>query len=753
MIASFSELSSAVIRAFGWTLVHSLWQGTAIALVLFAILARTRRAQTRYWLAYGALVVQFLAACVTFTLVYEPGVASVPVAMPAAGVAFDATLVLTQSDAVSRAPGFMLADWLDRYSPVIAALWALGLFVSVFRLAGGLRYLYRLRHHSLPCADPWWSGRVATLARQLGLKRSVGLLESALVHLPMTMGFLKPVILLPIGLVNQLSPAEVEAVLAHELAHVARRDWLFNLLQACLEALFYFHPAVWWIASIIRRERENCCDDTAVALTGSALAYVKTLVRLQEQPRRAPTPALALGFSGVRAALLTRRKPGLGLLLERVQRILNQTTPSATSPMEKAIATILLLALLSLWTVRSDSAPQLKAAVLDAAEQPLEWIGLTPSEAAETSHLVALADTVAPRAKTRRQETIMQDDGSQRVELHIENDQVTELRIDGKEVPSAQYGEHQELIDRLRYEIAVPAAPAAPGLPALPAHPGIPAEAGEPADVPEPADAPFPPMPPSRITTEKDANGNTVLRIDGPGKNKEFLIKDGEIWVDGRKLSPGESIELNNGEAFGYWFNDGDFAAFRQPFTADQLQGFQFDAQRELEVYSDFRNGEPLTKEQRKQVEKEMKRAHKEMERAHKELKRSTKDLERMPLERDMKYHLEAEAERARAEAHDAQAAAMRAHGDARRAQAEALRAHKDAERESQAVNALRRQLSQDRLISNDQNFSFELSAKEMRVNGKTQPADVHRRYLDLYRKETGHEMNGSARIEILEEN
>jgi beta-lactamase regulating signal transducer with metallopeptidase domain len=177
------------------------------------------------------------------------------------------------------------------------------------------------------------------------------------------MGWLKPVILLPIGFVNHLSFAEVEAVLAHELAHIARRDWIFNLLQAFVESLFYYHPAVWWISQVVRRERENACDDVALAATGNPLAFARALVQVQEMA--APIPALALALSG------KRRRP----LLERVRRILNQAPQQQHQVMEKITATVILLALLALVGLRANSVPSIEAAFAQIADIPANLFG------------------------------------------------------------------------------------------------------------------------------------------------------------------------------------------------------------------------------------------------------------------------------------------------------------------------------------------------------------------------------------------
>ena len=134
--------------------------------------------------------------------------------------------------------------------------------------------------------------------QRIPLRRKVLLLESALVKVPMVIGYFKPMILMPLGAVNNLSAQEVEAILAHELAHVWRNDYLLNILFSFIEVLFYYHPAVWFISANIRSERENCADDLAIQLCGNSLTYAKALVSLQKL--NPAVPAFAMPFFGLK---------------------------------------------------------------------------------------------------------------------------------------------------------------------------------------------------------------------------------------------------------------------------------------------------------------------------------------------------------------------------------------------------------------------------------------------------------------------
>src|SRR5213075_1678041 len=138
-------------------------------------------------------------------------------------------------------------------------------------------------------------------AHAMRLRRAVKLVESAAVEVPAVISWLRPVVLLPASTLTGLAPKQIEMVLAHELAHIRRHDFLVNILQAVVETLMFYHPAVWWMSRRLRIERENCCDDLAVAVCGDALQYARALTRLEELRGG---PRIALAANG--GSLLTR---------------------------------------------------------------------------------------------------------------------------------------------------------------------------------------------------------------------------------------------------------------------------------------------------------------------------------------------------------------------------------------------------------------------------------------------------------------
>lgn len=270
---STAFLSQFQVQRLGWALLHFLWQGTAIV-ILYAmvrrLLARSLSAQGRYVLACLALGTMVLAPLLTLLLIPHA----------TGGPSWTISVAETQR---------LLAG--------VVLLWLLGVLVFSIRLAGGWRFTARLRSISNPVPAEWQQtlGRIALRA---GVKKAVRMLVSPLVEVPAVIGWLRPVILVPVEFLAGLPPGHITALLAHEFAHIRRHDYLANILQGIAETVLFYHPAVWWISEQIRAEREQCCDDLAVAVRGDVLAYAQALAELElRQPRRLKPVLAANGGS------------------------------------------------------------------------------------------------------------------------------------------------------------------------------------------------------------------------------------------------------------------------------------------------------------------------------------------------------------------------------------------------------------------------------------------------------------------------
>ena len=298
-------------EALGWTLVHFLWQGAAIALVYRVAdraLAR-HSANARYVLALGALL-GMLAVSVT-TLAYEE--ASYYQSAPRTTVAAQHFVLAAQPVAapLSETARSLQSTPIDRMSlqrlmPYLDALWLAGVLFLSLRALGGWCLIRRLRRRTHQRAPHTLLLRLDVLRRQMGIRRLVDLRLSERIASPFTAGVLRPWILLPVTALTGLSSEQLEVVLFHELAHIRRADYLWNLLQTMVETLFFFHPAVWWISRRVREERELSCDDIAVKTCSDPALYASALLRIEEERRTRLQLAMALDGHQSRAGLRAR---------------------------------------------------------------------------------------------------------------------------------------------------------------------------------------------------------------------------------------------------------------------------------------------------------------------------------------------------------------------------------------------------------------------------------------------------------------
>ncbi|HVR37932.1 MAG TPA: M56 family metallopeptidase [Thermoanaerobaculia bacterium] len=316
--------SGPVAEAVGWALLHLVWQGVLVAAILAAALAllSRRSANARYLASCIALASLLVLGIATAWREYEPD----SVAMISTGKSVDVTV--HQAAPLGE---ITWLGWIQIHLPNIVLLWMIGVALLSARLLFSWVRAQRLARRG---AEPpiEWTRTVARIADAMQLRRAVKLLESAAVEVPAVVGWLRPVILVPASALTGLSHEQLEMVLAHELAHIRRNDFLVNLLQAIVETLMFYHPAVWWMSRRVRIERENCCDDLAVAVTGNALQYARALTRLEEL--RATTPAAAVASNG-------------GSLLDRIRRIAApRDAAGVSSRWAAALATVTFVTLL-----------------------------------------------------------------------------------------------------------------------------------------------------------------------------------------------------------------------------------------------------------------------------------------------------------------------------------------------------------------------------------------------------------------------
>ena len=298
----------------GWTLLHFVWQA-GIVLVIYKCIERNLRfakPATRYGLALIALVSMALAAA--GTLSYEAGVlhrVSPPLSalrvtapMDTQGLHFVYWRLLHATEHFS----------VVRFMPWLDLAWLSGVVFLTIRTLGGLCALKSIRSESWE-APSLTIERLRTLVAKMNLSRSVALRLHPYIASPFVAGSIRSVIYLPFSAFTQLDPEQLDAILAHELAHIRRADFAWNLIQRMIETMFFFHPAVWYLSAVLREQRELCCDDDVLAIGADPLKYAKALLALANL---IPAPSVAMASDGHQACGL----------LPRVARILEHPRPS-----------------------------------------------------------------------------------------------------------------------------------------------------------------------------------------------------------------------------------------------------------------------------------------------------------------------------------------------------------------------------------------------------------------------------------------
>jgi bla regulator protein BlaR1 len=300
----------ALLKALSWTFLHSFWQGLIAALLAAIVISSTRRstAKLRYNLLGTILLVFLTATVVTFTEMLNQQQLE-QAATGIAGPLADGTLSPSSASTADGGFAASLRVWFDNNAGVLMLAWMLFFLLNCLKLATGLATVRRLRYYKTSPVGDEWMLALERLKINMKISQPVLLLYSALVKVPVVLGVFRPVILVPVGLLANIPAEQAEAILLHELAHVRRKDYFVNLLQRFADAIFFFNPAFTWISSLLRQEREACCDDLVVAKAGQKRNYVEALVSFQEYSLSNSSPAMAIG---------TKRN----YLLNRVKRIL-----------------------------------------------------------------------------------------------------------------------------------------------------------------------------------------------------------------------------------------------------------------------------------------------------------------------------------------------------------------------------------------------------------------------------------------------
>lgn len=460
--------SDAFIQALCWTLIHSLWEGLAIAMIAGLVILLTKNAGTVFRYNFLTGLLTFFLACVVITFYLEyanqaPAVANQKETHFIAGNI--AVQDLAANDVPAKNTGYMsvVVSFLDHNATLIVFAWILIIAFKCSKLVHDIRYIYVLKRRLTSDAGDHWDKRIKELAHKLYISRPVRLLQSGLVKMPVVIGHLKPVILLPAGVLTSLPPDEIEAVLLHELAHIRRKDFLVNILQNLCEIIFFFNPAVQWLSGVIKDERENCCDDIAINEVKSKKQLINALITFQEF--EGATAQYAVGFPGRKMHLFNR--------IKRIMTNNNQTlnnmerTLLATGIVITSIATIAFRQTQTeivangqhqvspATTIKTQVADNTKLSDKSNSVELNTRKGINPRPVKRrdpiSTQQQSVKDTVPTEENYRGHHngTISTTRDGKRYEVYLRNDEIIALYIDDKRIPDDKIGDYKQSVGQI----------------------------------------------------------------------------------------------------------------------------------------------------------------------------------------------------------------------------------------------------------------------------------------------------------------
>ncbi|MEM9546406.1 MAG: M56 family metallopeptidase [Bacteroidota bacterium] len=497
-------IDPTIAQAMGWTIIHSLWQASLIALLMSLIhrFNEHRKSTFKYGVSVLSMIAVLTVSGITFSYYYVTSTT-------APELLASVELTQVQIDGMHEKTTLGgLQSFFAQNIEQINLIWGIGVILFLARFFFSYGYTKYLKRSAEFSNSTSLKPILKRIQNNLLIQKTIEIAESAKVNVPMVVGHFKPIILFPIGMVNLLSIDEVEAIITHELAHIKRYDYITNILLTLIEILFYFHPAVWWISANVKSERENCCDDFALSHNIDKMVYAKALVKLEEM-KSIRFPSLAMPFSSRKHQLINR-----------IKRIMNmQQTQNDFK--EKSIATILLLSIVILFSNQaniesSQSASsqsiaiqvddkinqntklvgkddlvlkvkdgKLESLTIDNEEQQSEFVEEIASSIERTSdgdesytvtvkenpllevkddhvHIKGLGgvyyesddlnpffgDTIPESSNSSR--TIITRENGKTVEVESEDGEITSLKINGEVIPKEKYDQHEEEIEYSR---------------------------------------------------------------------------------------------------------------------------------------------------------------------------------------------------------------------------------------------------------------------------------------------------------------
>jgi beta-lactamase regulating signal transducer with metallopeptidase domain len=324
---------------------------------------------------------------------------------------------------------------VNNHATLVVGLWFVVLCIQCLRLSISLGYTYHIRHYKIYTPATHWQALCTNLKNGFGIQRPVTLLESGIAKVPLVIGFFKPLILLPVGMLANLPYNQVESILLHELAHIRRSDYLVNLFQALIETVFFYNPAILWISALIKEEREACCDAVAVKRLDSKSHYIQALVSFQEYT--ANSPHYALAFPG--------RKDHL---LQRVKRIISNENKKLSS-MEKLLlfCGIVAIALVTMLSAKESKAQKNVPAVsIVPVTYKRDTTPDRPNQTRPSTNSRKQTQTRVTTDDNGTEKLVLledKDENGRELKAKFKNNAVVEISVNGKSIPREDFDKYE----------------------------------------------------------------------------------------------------------------------------------------------------------------------------------------------------------------------------------------------------------------------------------------------------------------------
>ena len=465
MFVQFIDFISAdVSHTLGWTIIHSFWQVSLIALITSAIhkVYDHHSSAFKFNVSIGSVMICIASSIYTFMWYYFAESAAPNGQAITPSITIDEIVTPQNSEYLTTTVYGFIAENLHH----VNAIWIAGISIFTLRFIASYLYINYLRSTSTALDKSNARDILTSMISHFKITKPIKLMESEKINVPMVLGHLKPIILFPVGMVTMLTTAELEAIITHELHHIKRHDYIINIGLTLVEILYFFHPAMWWISANIKSERENCCDDAAINNIDS-IQYARVLVKLEEM-KNARTPALAMPFVANKHQLLNR-----------IKRILNMKQ-TKNDIREKSVATILLLFAAILFASNTNSQMSNKSTlhtdtsvITDSKDnqggyENHDEIYEVPNDAISLNDIVERElNSVEVGSKLQQefssdhdrfsilidtlpqnnQITISTEKNGKKIEITKENGKIKHLKINGKEIPESEYPMYQNDID------------------------------------------------------------------------------------------------------------------------------------------------------------------------------------------------------------------------------------------------------------------------------------------------------------------